>query len=79
MGLLPFIKLLKVSPTQRFVLIKENLNFKHKYDDKQFKCKIIFSLGYEYLLPNDVFSLLDYLFQFVVMTIWKNYESYLDF
>ena len=40
-----FIKSLKVILTKRFVLIKLNQNFKRKYDDKQFKYKIISSLG----------------------------------
>ena len=45
MDLLSFIKPLKVIYTKRFVLIKQNRNFKLKYDDKQFKCKIISRLG----------------------------------
>ena len=44
MDLLSFIKPLKVILTKRFVLIKQNRNFKRKYD-KQFKCKIISRLG----------------------------------
>ena len=45
MDLISFIKLLKVILTERFVLIKQNRNFKRKYNDKQFKCKIISRLG----------------------------------
>ena len=41
MDLLSFIKPLKVMLTKHFVLIKQNRNFKRKYDDKQFKYKII--------------------------------------
>ena len=41
----PFVKPLKVILTKRFVLIKQNRNFKRKYDDEQFKYKIISSLG----------------------------------
>ena len=40
-----FIKPLKVILTKPFVLIKQNRNFKCKYDNKQFKRKIISSLG----------------------------------
>ena len=45
MDLLSFIKQLKVILTKRFVLIKQNRNFKLKYDYKQFKSEIISSLG----------------------------------
>ena len=45
MDLLSFIKPLKVILTKRFVLIKQNRNFKRKYDDEQFKYKTISSLG----------------------------------
>ena len=44
MDVLPFVKLLNVILTELFVLIKQNLNFKRKYDYKQFKYKIISSL-----------------------------------
>ena len=43
MDLSSFIKPLKVILTKRFVLIKQNRNFKRNYDDKQFKYKIIFN------------------------------------
>ena len=46
MDFLSFIKPLKFILTERFVLIKQNQNFKRKYDDKQFKYKIIFKFGY---------------------------------
>ena len=39
-----FVKLLKIILT-RFVLIKQSQNFKHKYNEEQFKYKIISSLG----------------------------------
>ena len=45
MDFLLFIKPLKVIITKRFVLIKQNRNFKLKYDDKQFKYKITPSFG----------------------------------
>ena len=38
-----FIKPLKVILTKRFPLIKQNRNFKRKYDDNQFEYKIISS------------------------------------
>ena len=40
-----FVKPLKVILTKRFVLIKQDRNFKRKYDDEQYKYKIISSLG----------------------------------
>ena len=40
-----FVKPLKVILTKHFVLIKQNRNFKCKYDDERFKRKIISSLG----------------------------------
>ena len=51
---LSFIKSLEVIFTHRFVLVKQNRNFKRKYDNKQFKYKIISSLGCKYLWPNVV-------------------------
>ena len=44
MDVLPFVKPLNVILTERFVLLKQNWNFKRKYDYKQFKSKIISSL-----------------------------------
>ena len=44
MDLLAFVQPLKVILTERFVLIKQNWNFEHRYDNKQFKYKIISSL-----------------------------------
>ena len=44
MDLLAFVKSLKAILTECFVLIKQNWNFKRKYDDKQIKYKIISSL-----------------------------------
>ena len=38
-----FVKPSKVILTKRFVLIKQNRNFKRKYDDEQFKFKTIFA------------------------------------
>ena len=40
-----FAKPLKVILTEHFLLIKENWNFKRKYDHEQFKYKIISRLG----------------------------------
>ena len=37
MDLLVFVQLLKVFLSERFVLIKQNSNFKRKREDKQFK------------------------------------------
>ena len=45
MNPLSFIKSLKDIFTKRFILIKQNLNFKREYNDKEFKYKIISSLG----------------------------------
>ena len=45
MDLLSFIKPLEAILSKSFVLIKKNRNFKRKYDDKQFKYKIISSFG----------------------------------
>ena len=42
---LSFINTLKIILTKRFVLIKQNRNFKPRYDDKQFKCKKNFQFG----------------------------------
>ena len=44
MDILPFVKPLNVILTEPFVLIKQNWNFKRKYDYKQFKYKIISNL-----------------------------------
>ena len=44
MDILPFVKPLNVILTELFVLIKQIWNFKRKYDNKQFKYKIISSL-----------------------------------
>ena len=44
MDYLAFVKPLKVILMERFVLIKQNWNFKRKNDDKQLKYKIISSL-----------------------------------
>ena len=63
MDLISFIKPLKIILTKRFVLIKQNRNFKREYDDKQIKYKILSSLGCYYVRPNVVFSLLHSLFQ----------------
>ena len=41
----PFVKLLKVILTKRFILIKQSQNFKCKYDDEEFKYKTSSSLG----------------------------------
>ena len=38
--LISFIKPFKIILTKRFVLIKFNRNFNHKYDDQQFKYKL---------------------------------------
>ena len=46
MDLLSFVKPSKVILTNRFVLIKQNRNFKGKYDDKQLKYNIMSSLGF---------------------------------
>ena len=44
MDISPVVKLLNVIQTELFVLIKQNWNFKRKYDYKQSKYKIISSL-----------------------------------
>ena len=44
MDLLAFVKPLRVILNESFVLIKQNWNFERKYNDKQFKYKIISSL-----------------------------------
>ena len=40
-----FVEQLKVILTERFLLIKQNRNFKRKYDHEQFKYKIISPFG----------------------------------
>ena len=50
-------KALKVILTKRFVIIRQSQNFKRIYDDEQFRCKTISSLGCYYSCPNVVFFL----------------------
>ena len=54
MDILPFVKPLNVIITELFVLIKQNWNFKRKYDYKQFKYKIISSLDCSLFATNSV-------------------------
>ena len=65
MDILPFVKPLNVILTELFVLIKQNWNFKHKYDYKQSKFKIISSLDCLFAAKFwvDFFFLLHVLFQ----------------
>ena len=46
MDLLSSVKPFQVILTKRFVLMKQNRNFKRKYDDKQFNYKQMSSLGW---------------------------------
>ena len=72
--LFSFIKSFKVILTKRFVLIKLNRNFNHKYDDKQFKYKL-----YKLLIWGRIVRVFLFLYFFcfiiiiiIIITSWLN-------